>query len=343
MENVVDRLRFRSANQCDISAELKFVASHFYAFLPRPQTLTALPFSLLYGIIGHGSLRLETEDSLLDFINEAIETGGEMFGLLEFVRLEYCSMDAKKDFFDLLWENFCKINASLWATLRARIVLSHRTWTQFPPSMKKGNVHLVFEEEEEQLDVDVEIDVPEGIIAHLARECGGNVHDRHVVDATSGSFEKEPIGVNPHSGAYDNHPDYAAKNAADLETDSWFLSAYRHEEEVVSHTRNNWVCYDFKERMVVPTHYTIRSHDGVPDYSHLKSWVVETSADGESWREVAREENSEQLNSSRFTGTFAVAGGGESRFIRLVNIGKNHYGDDQLRISAWEIFGALLE
>jgi hypothetical protein len=38
-----------------------------------------------------------------------------------------------------------------------------------------------------------------------------------------------------------------------------------------------------------------------------------------------------------------VAGGGECRFIRLVNVGKNHFGDDQLNISAWEIFGSLIE
>jgi hypothetical protein len=65
--------------------------------------------------------------------------------------------------------------------------------------------------------------------------------------------------------------------------------------------------------------------------------------DGENWREVAGKENNKQLNGSLFTGTFAVAGGGECRFIRLVNIGKNHFGDDTLVISAWEIFGALIE
>jgi hypothetical protein len=93
----------------------------------------------------------------------------------------------------------------------------------------------------------------------------------------------------------------------------------------------------------VPTHYTIRSYFGLPGGLHLKSWVVETSVDGENWREVAREEDNEQLNGSRFTGTFTVAGGGACRFIRLVNIGRNHNGDDCLCISAWEIFGSLLE
>jgi hypothetical protein len=121
------------------------------------------------------------------------------------------------------------------------------------------------------------------------------------------------------------------------------MSAYRDKEEDIPHTRNNWICYDFKERRIVPTHYTIRTNHGPPGQPHLKSWLVETSADGENWWKVAREENTRQLNGAHFTGTFAVAGDGECRFIRLVNVGKNHLGFDMLCISAWEIFGILFE
>jgi hypothetical protein len=207
---------------------------------------------------------------------------------------------------------------------------SQQVKQEFPPSVKKvGNLNVL-----------------DGIIAHLTREYGGNVHDRHVVDITSGSFEKETNGANPHSGAYKNDPDYAAKNATDLETDSPFHSAYRRDSENIPHTRNNWICYDFKERRrIMPTHYTIRTHgcgDG-PGGSHLKSWLVETSADGKSWQEVAHEEDNKQLNGRWFTATFAVAGGEECRFIRLVNIGRDHYGQDRLYITAWEIFGGLVE
>jgi hypothetical protein len=43
----------------------------------------------------------------------------------------------------------------------------------------------------------------------------------------------------------------------------------------------------------VPTHYTIRTNYGGPGRWHLKSWLVETSTDGKSWRKVAREEDNE--------------------------------------------------
>jgi hypothetical protein len=51
--------------------------------------------------------------------------------------------------------------------------------------------------------------------------------------------------------------------------------------------------------------------------AHPKSWLVETSVDGENWREIACEEDNEQLNGSMFTDTFAVANGGECRFVRF--------------------------
>jgi hypothetical protein len=119
------------------------------------------------------------------------------------------------------------------------------------------------------------------------------VHDRHLVEVTSGSFERETQGANPHSGAYNNRPENAAKNAADLETDSHFFSAYRLRKEDIRHTRNTWLCYDFKERRIVPTHCTIRTYGIGSGTAHLKSSLVETSVEGESWREVAREESNE--------------------------------------------------
>jgi hypothetical protein len=114
-------------------------------------------------------------------------------------------------------------------------------------------------------------------------------------------------------------------------------------EEDIPHTRNSWVCDDFTERRIVPTHSTIRTYNCNPGFEHLESWLLETSADGESWREVAREEDNGQLNGARFTGTFAVADGEECRFIRLVNIGRKHFGNDCLCISGWEIFRSLFE
>jgi hypothetical protein len=194
--------------------------------------------------------------------------------------------------------------------------------------VKKGKLRDSRGDETEKM-----YDIPGGIIANVTRECGGNVHDHDVVEVTCGSFEKETYEAI-----------WYAKNAIDLETDSLFASAFRMKEEDIPHTRNNWVCYDFKERRIVPTHYAIRTYNWNGSFGwHLKLWLVETLADGKNWRDVAREWDNEQLNGWSFTATFTVTGGGECRFIRLVNKGRNHFGTDRLVISAWEIFGSLVE
>jgi hypothetical protein len=182
------------------------------------------------------------------------------------------------------------------------------------------------------------------------------VHDYRAVEVTWRSFEKEtlmPSGHMPYnisSGAGGIHRRYVAKSGADLESCSFCHSAFGHAREgdrqfdAAYHTkhiadpRNKWLCYDFRERRIVRTDGGIRTNSNGPGEAHLKSWLVETSADGESWREVAREAENEQFNGKSFTGTFAVLGGEPYRFIRIANIGRNYFGNDSLAISAWEVF-----
>jgi hypothetical protein len=145
------------------------------------------------------------------------------------------------------------------------------------------------------------IDVPDGIIAHLTRQCGGNVHERKVVEVTS-------------SKPYNDDARRTAQNVADFEVDSTFDSGCV--AGYIRHTRNNWVCYDFNERRIVPTHYTIRTNHCDCGGGHVKSWLVETSADGANWRDVDHKEKNDELNGKLFTATFAVVGCGTSRVIR---------------------------
>jgi hypothetical protein len=103
--------------------------------------------------------------------------------------------------------------------------------------MEKGKLRDAYGDETDQM-----YDIPNGIIAHLARECGGNVHDRNVVDVTCGLFETEAFGTSPHSGAYENDPNFVPKNVVDLETDSCLASAFRDKANTIPHTRNDWAC-----------------------------------------------------------------------------------------------------
>ena len=163
----------------------------------------------------------------------------------------------------------------------------------------------------------------DGIIAYLTRECGGNVHDKGIVDVTASSFKKT-----------DTEP----KNAAGLAL--WKDAVYCSREEP-----NSWICYDFKGRRVIPTSYSVMTNASNRGYIHLKSWVVEVSNDRELWIEIDRRTNNKDLNNECVTHNFKISKvPSESfRFFRLRQTGPNHSGQHMLCIYAMEVFGTLFE
>jgi hypothetical protein len=166
----------------------------------------------------------------------------------------------------------------------------------------------------------------DGIVSLLTRGCGGNVHDKNAVVVTSSP---------PFSG----HGRDAAKNVVDLRSDSYFCSVHHDKNSNVPHTRNNWICYEFKRTRIVPTYYTIRT--GYKAF--MRSWLVEVSAEGSNWQQIDRQENCGEANAPHYVGVFGISGSVACRFVRLVNIGRNYRGDDELVICAFELFGSLLE
>jgi hypothetical protein len=171
----------------------------------------------------------------------------------------------------------------------------------------------------------------QGIIYALAFECGRNVHDGGVVVVTS-------------SAPYSDSAVHRAQNAADIDAPSCFQSQYRLPSESIADEPNNWICYDFKVRLVGLTHYAIRSKwDGGFNGQNPKSWIVEISPDGIQWTEIDARRDTEVLNGRDLIHVFAVQTAAIGRFVRLSNVGRNHHGTDALVISAFELFGTLFE
>jgi hypothetical protein len=148
----------------------------------------------------------------------------------------------------------------------------------------------------------------DGIIRDRTREYRGNVHDKGIVTITSKSV----------------FADFAPLNVAGLNSDRYFTS---------KDEPGQWVCWDFHEMRVRPTHYTIRSH-------YLESWVVESSLDGEAWTEIDRKTAHRILGGY---GSFAVSNSAEFRFIRLTRTTQDPREKHELSICAVEFFGILVE
>jgi hypothetical protein len=120
-----------------------------------------------------------------------------------------------------------------------------------------------------------------GIITHLTAKCGWNVHDCVIVNIISLSNDR-------------NIP----RNTAALTDDRYFWS---------SNAQNQTFTSDFKQMIVAPTHYTIRTHQGGQSSNHMKSWVVEASSDDEQWEVIDRRENDANLNGQYLVHSFEIA------------------------------------
>jgi hypothetical protein len=153
-----------------------------------------------------------------------------------------------------------------------------------------------------------------GLISYLTWKHRGNVYDKGIVRITSKSV-------------YSDGPGNAVRNAADPASESFFTS---------KNEPGQWICWDFRDRRLRPTHYAIKNYG-------LKSWVVESSLDGENSTEINRKTDNKDLKYGWRTASFAVSNSSECHFIRLTQTDKRHGGKDFLFIGAFEVFGTLLE
>jgi hypothetical protein len=323
VENAVVHYLAKKSFGGDFSEEIQFIASHF----SETHNLHELALPDLEAILADDSLCIVSENSLFDFIVQRGFT--EFFPLFELVQFECLSADRACQFVEELKEPDL-LNAVILNRLFARLVLPVTVYQE------TSSRHSRKEQGEYSKKEFVPSDPLNGIIAHLTRQYHDNVHDHNVVTVTSSP---------PYS---DNEPPhdrwYAAKNVADLRAESVFFSASRRRDEEIPHTRNNWICYDFKHRRVIPTYYSIRSnYNGRVNGANLKSWLVEISVNGDEWTEIDHKENNPELNDRDVTRTFEVPGSQMYRFIKLVNIGRNCGGNDALVISSFEVFVWLLE
>jgi predicted nucleic acid-binding Zn-ribbon protein len=152
----------------------------------------------------------------------------------------------------------------------------------------------------------------DGIISYLTKKHGGNVSEKRIVTITSKSFHRDPK--------------YALRTVADLTSDLYFCS--RGEP-------GQWVCWDFHEMRIRPTHYTLTAW-------LLQSWDVAGSVDGTSWKSLGEHTLNQDFNDTN-TVSFSVSKPAEFRFIRLSQTGKNHREQDYLYLTSVEFFGTLFE
>jgi hypothetical protein len=309
LDNVFGRLKFLIATHHSFESEISFCSSHFYEI--DTSQLGSLNCEVISDIISNESLRLKDEDSLYEIVRDLSCRDSRYSTLLEFVRFEYLSCDSIHSFIKLISASFHFLSFGIWTAICRRLPLSVS-----PPNCSdriaesfSGVHHCAFSDSSPL----------KGVLSYLTSTFGGHVSDRGIVSITaSSSFEPR---------------NYPLRNVADFDNQTMFYTKYE---------SNSWICYDFKNRHIKLTHYSLRTRRDY-DNRHLRHWVLEGSIGSDSWITLDRRENNTSLNSQGAIATFSISQSSKVRLIRLKQIGKNSSGDDTLVVTAVEFFGDIIE
>ena len=256
------------ASRCEHLVE--FVASHFYSLSQALLSEMDIDTATLH--LSHPSLKVQDEDSVYDFVKGRAQNDVHFVSLFEFVRYENLSVDRVTEFVSLFGRHCLgEINTSIWASVGRRLILvpkatdSSRVCGSSASRKEQGQASerkFVYKKKK-PLD---------GIISHLTKECGSNVHAAGLVDVSASSVDGN---------------DCEPRNIADLNSPAIFWS---------KDESNSWIRYDFKTMTVRPTSYSIKSYGAWLGWNHLKSWVLEGSANGNEWQTLDRRDDTYDLN-----------------------------------------------
>jgi len=159
-------------------------------------------------------------------------------------------------------------------------------------------------------------DLFSGIFDGLSKKLGRNLADSSDVDVTASSYHSDP---------------YLPKNVLKNDSSIWCSQ----------NLPNSWIQFDFKERKVSITSYSMN------DYNRVKSWKVEGSTDGSTFEIIDNKVDTTDFQNSNLgfndpsaQKNFPVQPNNKYyRYIRITSTSKNWYNTDWFRLYRVEFFG----
>jgi hypothetical protein len=299
IDNCLLRLKCKEECNFDCEEEIEFIASNFYRFNSlHLETLKKFRVEILERILNSANLCLKDEDSLVEFVSSLSE---EFSTLYDYVEVRFLSPKGIDLFVSSV--SLENINICCWKSicdrLRCELLNRHLEGKRF------GASNFAYIEGSEW----------NGILNYFTKECGGNIHQKGIVNITSSGDERNKCWEVANHGW----------------NDGW----------ASSNVPNSWICFDFKEKPVLLQHYTLKSHNW--DTHFPIQWVIEGSNDGNTWK-VLDNRNTRDLCGTSLVKTYECSTSKSNeffRFIRMKQTGKASDNDDYLILTNIEFFGLL--
>ena len=298
------------------SAEIAFIASHFSELCNEHQEdLEELSIDTLMMILSDECLQLESEDQIVRFVNFLYGKNVKYSILYETVLFENVTSGAMKEFTSVF--NSDDMTSPMWMKIVKRLESDVEGGGRFD-----GEVKRYKKVKPRGADFGWTGDNEfKGIINHL-RQASNNQIDNEV-SITASSIYSSSECFQPH-------------NVALFENQGYYFQS--------QNVAGGWLCFDFKERRVAATAYTVRSYQGGVNYHHPKSWVIEGSNDNSLWATLDKQDDCPHLNGYNYAHTFIMnqQNTNEYKYIRMRLTGPNWNGHNYLMVDSFEIYGTLI-
>ena len=256
---------------------IKYAAEHF-SELPH-EKLKETDSEILEEIFKNESFRIDSEDSLLTFILEMYEKDQFNSFLFEYVYFENVKNETLEKFIDCF--SYDDLNSGAWKSICC-LILRNRNRDVNPSRYGEAITEIKHEEGKEF----------QGIINYLCLQTGGNIYDNKTIDITADSIISDTY-----------HP----KNLIDYENDNYYQ---------VNNSPKAEICFDFKDKSVQLSSYSIKSGYTTENVRHLRNWAVDVSNDKKTWRNVDEHFEDSSVNGKFIIKTFKTKE--KSNFYRFV-------------------------
>lgn len=297
---------------------IEFISSHFY--LIDQNKLILLPKNVLYSIINNDKLKIIDEDSLFEFIEKLFSNDHDDYNetnkiskliFYELIELPFLSETNFKMMIESI--DYNKISSKLWYKMKLCFYNEYKNNKTLIKSNRYKIQTILYDNNTNNRF--------KGIIYKL--------YDCNPTSSKNGKI----INITESSIINDNDK---PENVIDYENiDSAFYS---------KHVENSWIKFDFIERKVNPSAYSIRSNNwGGKGHCHPQHWVIEGSNDDNNWTILDSHTNNDSIDDRSKSNTFSIQNQNNIfyRYLRLRQTGLNTASNNALIISAFEYFGTI--
>lgn len=328
IDNVFTKIKkhekFRQIFHKQIEKEIDFISMHFYEMNEtQKEEMKKLNENTLFEIISNKNLKINDEDQLLHFVNELYQNDTKFKFLYENVIFLNATSNAIKEFLSIF--DYGDINHEIWSSISDRLESKVESNKETKTERYKRKMKNESSKKEQQKSITTFVHQKghefSGIIASLTKIGGGNPHDKGLIEVTT--------------NYYNSNSSYHPKNLLDFNNDNEFIT--------YDSNRDAWVCFDFKNREIEISNYTIKSSTiRDSNVGQIKNWVIEISSDGNDWTQIDQRLNNSELNGQGNFRTFDVSSNHFSRYCRFRHTG-DYWGYPNwcLIINSIEFYGRV--